>query len=505
MTTAFNLLDEPWVPVRLLDGQVRELGLLGVFERAHEISALAETSPPNLVAIYRVLLAVTHRALSTGHGPWKDKDRAQWFQKGLPVDLIHAYLTTWRDRFWVFHPTHPFMQVAALSEMEDTKDKTKPWTQIALDSASGNTPVVFDHSVDTVPHPIPTALAVRHLLGFLQFTPGGLVKAIRGSDKAGALANTAAVMPQGGNLNQTLCLCLHAGLRQIDDLPAWESGAPQLKDLMAEGRLPSGPNDRYTRLSRAVLLLPEGDPAHVQDIRFGAGIALSEDPNATDPMACYRMGAVDMVRVTFTEGRALWRDLPAMVPDASGTAALPAAVVTWATNLFNALGLFDSPLQLVVAGLASDKAKLLRWRVAALSLPQQLASDEGAAQALRHHIQHAEAVYGQLRKVASELFAKMSPDPGSKDTYARARATVDSGPLAPLYYAALERALPTLMRQLAEGEEQAHAHWQSAIRSAADQAWQAMLRTAGQSTAALRAQAITESKFRSILKQEVLA
>ena len=36
MTTAFNLLDEPWVPVRLLDGQVRELGLLGVFERAHE-------------------------------------------------------------------------------------------------------------------------------------------------------------------------------------------------------------------------------------------------------------------------------------------------------------------------------------------------------------------------------------------------------------------------------------------------------------------------------------
>lgn len=503
---AFNLLDEPWVPVRLLDGQVRKVSLLELFGRAQEISALAETSPPNLVAIYRLLLAITHRALSAGNVQWRDKDRAQWFQKGLPADLIHAYLTSWRDRFWVFHPTHPFMQVAALNEIDETKDKTKPWTQLALDSASGNTPVVFDHSVDTDSRPIPTALAVRHLLGFLQFTPGGLVKTIRGSDKAGALANTAAVIPQGGNLSQTLCLCLHAYKPDQDDLPAWEAHAPQMTDLMGEGRLPSGPNDRYTRQSRAVLLLADGDPAWVRDIRFAAGIALADDPNATDPMACYRMGSMNMVRVTFTAGRALWRDLPAMVPDVSGKAALPAAVVAWATNLFNALGMFDANLQLIVAGVASDQAKLLRWRVAALTLPQHLASDEGAAQALRQHIQHSEEVFGQIRKVARELFAKMSPDPSSKDTYTRARATVEAGPLAPLYYAALERAVPALVVQLAAGEvEQAHAQWQSASHEATDQAWQGVVRTAGQSSASLRAQAMTYPKLRSILKQEALA
>jgi CRISPR system Cascade subunit CasA len=246
----------------------------------------------------------------------------------------------------------------------------------------------------------------------------------------------------------------------------------------------------------------------VQNIRFAAGIALAEDPNATDSMACYRMGSDKMVRVTFTEGRALWRDFSAMVPDASGMAAMPAAVLSWATNLYNALGQFDMTLTLVVAGVASgDKpAKIARWRIASLCLPVSLASDMSLAQFLRQHIQHAEDVYGHIRKVASELLAKMSPDPGSKDTYTRARAMVEAGPLASSYYASLELALPALMAQLAGGDEQvAHEQWSQAIRYAADQAWQALVRTTGQSIAALRAQAITYPKFKAILKQEVLA
>nr|MBP8885332.1 type I-E CRISPR-associated protein Cse1/CasA [Pseudomonas sp.] len=52
MDEAFNLLDEPWLAVRMHDGQVRELGLLALFEQAGEISALAETSPPSLIAQY---------------------------------------------------------------------------------------------------------------------------------------------------------------------------------------------------------------------------------------------------------------------------------------------------------------------------------------------------------------------------------------------------------------------------------------------------------------------
>ena len=65
---AFNLLDEPWIPVRRPDGRLDEVGLLTLFRQSRDIEGLAETSPPSLVALHRLLLAVTHRALTNGVG-----------------------------------------------------------------------------------------------------------------------------------------------------------------------------------------------------------------------------------------------------------------------------------------------------------------------------------------------------------------------------------------------------------------------------------------------------
>ncbi len=306
---AFNLLDEPWIPVRFLDGTSAHLGLLECFARADRIRALAETSPPNLIALYRVLLAVTHRALTLSVETWQDKDRARWFREGFPPGAVEAYLEKWRERFWLFHPEHPFMQVAALATAEETRDKVKPWTQIALASACGAAPVLFDHAMDENPSCISFANACIALLGRLQFAPGGTIKVLRTSDNAGPLAGAAAVLPCGKTLQETLCLCLHGrSLEPESDLPAWEKRAPQMKNLYAQPRLATGPNDRYTRLSRAILYLrsPEN---RVRYVRYAAGLALKDDPNAPDPMASYRAVKDGLVRLTFREGRAFWRDL----------------------------------------------------------------------------------------------------------------------------------------------------------------------------------------------------
>jgi CRISPR system Cascade subunit CasA len=267
MNKGFNLLDEPWIPVRMIDGQLRDVGLLKLFEQAKEISALAETSPPSLIALYRMLLAITHRALTGAQGTWRDRDRATWYREGLPKQALQDYLEHWRERFWLFHPDQPFMQVAALATAPETQDK-KPWTQISLASACGNAPVLFDHSYDGVPTKITPSEAIRTLLGFLQFTPGGLVRVIRGSDNAGPLVNTAAVLPLGGTLNETLCLSLHPATSvSSDDLPSWERPVASVEDLRSAPSLATGNNDRYTRLSRAVLLDPEEEGA-IQRIRF---------------------------------------------------------------------------------------------------------------------------------------------------------------------------------------------------------------------------------------------
>jgi len=65
MTPAFNLLDEPWIPVRTHTGEVFDINLSDALLKARDYAALAETSPPNLIALYRLLLATLHRALTS--------------------------------------------------------------------------------------------------------------------------------------------------------------------------------------------------------------------------------------------------------------------------------------------------------------------------------------------------------------------------------------------------------------------------------------------------------
>ena len=501
MLKAFNLLDEPWLPVRYADGRIAEVGLLQLFADAGQIVALAETSPPGLIALYRVLLAITHRALAREHDQWGKSDLARWHAKGLPVEALHAYLEHWRERFYLFHPDWPFMQVAALAEAEETRHKSKPWTQISLASSSGNAPVLFDHSVDTHPSQITAAQAVRHLLGFLQFTPGGLVKTVRDSDKAGPLAHTAAALPMGDTLARTLCLALHpCSIEPDTDLPAWEQPAPpSLANLRAEPTLATGANDRYTRLSRAVLLLPEGDGQHISQLRFAAGCALAEDDHAPDPMANYRMGSNGLVRLNFSEGRAIWRDLSALLPDPSGKHAKPAGVLGYAHRLLGALGQADSWLPVMVLGLTSDQAKLVRWRVDNVALPTCLLEQEDVVELLRAALRDSEALFVGLRQIATSMLAESMPDPKHKDTRARARAMFDNGASAATYFAHLERRLPALLACLAQAGDH-HTLWQAAQLHAIAPAWQAACRQLGEGARAIRACAQHEPRYLGLIK-----
>jgi len=502
VSPAFNLQDEPWIPVRTRQGDVQDVSLTDALLHASDYTALAETSPPNLVALYRVLLAVFHRALTTHHGRWSDADRARWFKQGLPDEPLRAYLAQWRERFWLFHPQHPFMQVAALEHADETKDKHKPWTQICLESASGNTPVVFDHSVDDAPTAIGYALACRNLLGFLQFTPGGLVKTFRDSDKAGALSNTAAVVPHGKTLAETLLLALHPwdSLRP-NDLPAWQQPAPTIAALCAAPTLATGPNDRYSRLSRAILLLPTEDAKHIRNVRFGAGLGLEDDINAHDTMACYRINKEGKpIRLSYSEGRAIWRELPAFVPDATGKQNLPAATLSWATNLYNALGQWDAPVQILTSGLASDQAKLLRWRADHIELPATFLLNPDAAANLRQNMQRVESTYFSLKSIGAAMIANTMPDPQHKDTRSRAKNILDNSPTASVYFSSVERELTQLMQQLAHSDaDSAETLWSAALAQAIRQAWQALGSSLGASPAALRAKARAQPKITHLL------
>jgi CRISPR system Cascade subunit CasA len=507
---AFNLLDEPWLPVRFADGRVTQLGLLEVFRRSNEIGALAETAPPSLVAEYRLLLAITHRALVAALGTWKDKDRARWFREGLPGEDICAYLEKWRERFWLFHPEAPFMQVAALATAEKTRDKLTPWTLIDLASVSGNNPVLFSHAHDGEPVSITPAHAIGVLLGFLPFVASGRVQKFKtenkdNSDKAGALLSTAALIPLGKTLYRTLCLSLHPAPTEhsVDDLPSWERDVLTVAQLRGRPVPATGSNDRYTRQSRAVLLQREMD-CNVRWLRIAAGFALEDDPYAPDAMASFKVINDKEKRLTFVEGRALWRDLPALLPNPLGQSR-PAAVLDYAVNLHQACSDDDVFQPLLVAGLANEPGqnKVLRWRVEQVILPTALLADAEQARYLRKQVAFAEKLFYLIRDLAVGMLAETLPDPRSKDTVSRARSILDSGPLTATYFAHAERALPKLMADIGIDPEQAGVFWRGNLRAAAGSAWQQVLTGLGFSARALCADAKYWPKFMGLLNREV--
>lgn len=509
MTPAFNLLDEPWIPVRTLTGEVRDINLSDALLKARDYTALAETSPPNLIALHRLLLAVLHRALTTHHEKWNDQDRARWFREGLPAAPIRAYLAQWRERFWLFHPSEPFMQVAALAQAEETRDKAtmRPWAQLALDSASGNTPVVFDHSLDSLPIPIKPAVVLRHLLGYLQFVPGGMVRRFRFRDESGPLDNVAAVLPIGASLLQTLSLSLSSSSRSDEeDFPPWEVESITAEKLRGhKSSLPTGDVDLFTRQTRAVLLEQDVDTENVtvSRVRFGAGLTVTTHvPYATDPMATYRKRKDDkIIPLTFQEGRAIWRDLPAMLPGGEG-AFHPPAILGRALNCLEYIDVGEQ-LHVVVAGIASDpvQCKIFRWRSEHLAIPSSLFTHPDAVRFVRSQVQMAEEVYGQVRRELADMIAQTMPDPKHKDTRSRARDILENGPAAAAFFSTAERALPILMRQIAEGDiDAADRDWKTTLMAAANQSWTATRQSLGDSPAVLRADARTWPRFRGLLK-----
>lgn len=496
---AFNLLDEPWIPVRFNDGDLRDVGLLELFAHSREIEGLAEPSPPEFVALHRLLLAITHRALVAAVGHWNDDERARWFDAGLPTGALRDYLSHWRERFWLFHPTHPFMQVAVLAHDEATCDSSKPWTQVALAGASGNNPVVFDHALDDAPRPTPVAAALRHMLAYLQYAPGQPVKVLRksGNDFSGPLFNSASAIPVDHTLAGTLVLGLHPFKhRDTEDLPCWEAPALRIADLLAAPTLDTGPCDRYTRQSRAVLLLPDADGRTVTRLRFAEGRALLEDEQAPDPMNSYRPGTNGWVRLTFREGRAVWRELAALLPDASGKAARPAAILSWAANVFEAACRWDDAVDVVVAGLAAKQGKMLRWRAAQFHLPASVLTHSAAASAVRQQLERAESAHSDLRAIVVGRAAQSMRDPGSKDTRKRAIAIVDASAFTAAFFSAVERRLPDLLEAVASGDiERAHAGWSAAMVRAAYAGWQAADDLLGSAATAMRARAMSQTRF----------
>jgi CRISPR system Cascade subunit CasA len=483
----FSLLHEPWIPV-LRAGRVEELGVEQALLKAHEIVRIETPSPLEETALHRLLLAVLHRAL---RGPKRAEDALEWWREGrFPDDLIRTYLSHYQERFFLFHPEAPFLQVADLPE----EPAPWPWTKLLPERAGGNNPTLFDHNTDDSPPKASYPQAARALLVHQTFVTGGLLRRLGVTSAEGApLARAAAFLPAGDTLFQTLIFNLvpYTEGHASDDAPIWEVQPLSVDDLRDYRTVwPfSGITRVYTWPSRAVRFLDEGDGVRL--MAYGPGVK----PGTAvfrDPMVALRKGNQgDAIPLRLDVDRSFWRDFASMLPSKEGS---PPATLQHAHTLLALLedAGEEARITLRVLGQVSDRAKILDIRREVYPLPRDMLTDDGQL-VLDSALKMAEDLGRDLESLARSLAREIL---GTDDTRAPA-SLAESLPLGRLYWFSLDAAFPAFLDKL--GRDDATAFWHGTLRHAAQEAWEFTRIFLGTQARHLKALARAERRFASLL------
>ncbi len=474
----FNLVDEPWIPCLMGDGQMVERSLLEVLSAPRDIREVVDPSPLVTMSLHRLMLAVLHRALG---GPQDEEEWSSWWKKGCwPIDPVKNYLQRWRHRFDLFDPEHPFYQDPSAEKYAD--DSVRLATELA---SSFNASLLFDQTKRGSVMLTPGA-AARYLIAYQAFSVGGLLSAKARdarSSKSAPLWKLAVCLGKGENLAQTLILNLLPPRRGrykppsdlCRDLPAWERAVPP-----GDGpRWPCGYVDYLTWQARRVLLRWEWQhgrltvPSAV--IQPGERFPEGFEQHQLETMVPFRRDAKrGWVALTYSEERALWRDSLALLQTISpgGEGWDRPEIVSWWSRLacHGALDRFVQPVDVAGFVTKTNQAKPLFWRYERFPLPLPLLGDEDRLRELSTMLSCAEEAAETLRQHLGELARNLGVAAEVRSDFVRSLGAER------LYWSALEpRFYPLLERLAREPQDFASVRyeWGRMVQSEARRAFEA--------------------------------
>ena len=334
----FNLLDEPWIPVRLLDGTIADVGLLELLRRTTDIADLACELPTQSIAIQRLVLAVAYRVAT----PRDPRDWVRQWEDGAPTEQMIEYLERWRDRFYLFGDRYPFMQVA---DLRTAKNSVSGLEKLIADVPNGEQFFTTRHGRALAC--IPPSEAARWLVHAQAYDPSGIRSGAVGDSqvKGGKgypigpswCGHLGLVWLKGKDLDETLVLNLipadAAGLRGVDSSTewgacSWEASEPEtsargdysLLDPAGTPRELSIPR-LLTWHSRRIRLV--GDSSGVTGVVLAQGDKLApQEMRLYEPQSLWKYSTPQSKKFKtdvymprkFKTGRALWRNLPGTLP-----------------------------------------------------------------------------------------------------------------------------------------------------------------------------------------------
>jgi len=455
----FNLIDEPWIPVRRKDGSFAELGIKEVLLSAKELAGIEDPSPLVVASLYRFLLAVLYRALE---GP-TDIDQAKaLFREGLPADRIDAYLEKLRNRFWLFDEKHPFGQHPNIKS-----DEIEPWTKLAPELNAPTKNVLFDHTDTRSPGVISPKRAARWLLTTSHFSISGG----RGYYPSPS-PNAMMCIPCGHDLSDTFLFNLVPYTNrnvQKGDQAQWEREPPALP-LATPKRIQKGYADLFTWQSRFVQLEMDAD-GNVRRLLFIAGEGFENPAREPDPMQPSKTNKeYGWLPVQFQGDIATWRDFDSLLPGPEG---LEPKTIQHSLTLVSRRGI--APKSMLVLGLRYEppNANLDFWRQDHFVLPTAIAGDKSIRSDIKHLLEEAESAQTTLwsasRRFARDVVSHGNRVPDKNDL----KDFMSQLPGTPAYWSMLESRFQEILHAYtleADSDDIEH-KWLRFVRRALSDAW----------------------------------
>ena len=462
----YNLIDEPWIPVRDLNGRLADMGIKDVLLRSRQLASIEDPSPLVVAALHRFLLAALYRALK---GPTDIEHAKRLFRDGFPADEIVDYLEHWRGRFFLFDEKYPFGQVPSVPANEK-----EHWTKLTAEYNSSSNKVIFDHTDSNSPGAIPLDATTRWLLATLNFSVSG-GRGYRPSPSANAVI----CLPQGRCLQDTLLFALVPQNRAIldQDLPLWER-EPRGLEYFKKGpmRAPCGYADLYTWQARAVLLHPTGDGHAVSHIAFIAGEG--HEKALREPMAPFKVHKELGLLPLRLPNRGLWRNFDSLLPDAEG---LAPQILDHAVRLSRE-DRNRFPRAVMVLGQKNDppKATVEFWRMERFALPEALAANGQVREEIRQLLESAEtagdAIDSACFSYCRHILIRVEGDGGlGKQQKASIREMAGGLGISTRYWSVLERSFHQTLQDYASETQpdEIRAQWLHHVRTALVDAWNA--------------------------------
>ncbi|MFJ8745827.1 type I-E CRISPR-associated protein Cse1/CasA [Embleya sp. NPDC127516] len=436
----FSLVDDPWLTLAPKGGGPPELhsGRHAVINAADFEGVVVELPTQAPALLRQFFLPIVRSALAPprGRSGWLERFRAGAFDKD-EKERLNTYFDTHHDRFDLFHPRHPFAQVAGL---RTTKDETKGSALLVATAATGNNVPLFASRTEGDPLPLTPAEAAHWLLHTHCWDTAAIKTGAADDDQAkagkttgnptGPLGQLGVVVPTGRNLYETLLLNTPYRTGAIPgDKPQWEQ-PPAGHTWKARGA--HGLLDLWTWQSRRIRLVPqETDDGTIRVTRviITAGDRLKETPDF-EPHTAWSIPPTSKKTTQgpmrrprrHQPGKAAWRGLDALLEAdtrmSTGAGKTSAGfetsmLVDQLRDLGDALP-HDYPIQLEMTGMSygTQSAVVDDVLFDAIPLPlTALAADSPAREALLEAAEQAEELARAINHLSADLRRAAGADP----------------------------------------------------------------------------------------------